>query len=227
MEHKGYYTILGVSRIATPGEIKAAYRKLSRKYHPFFNRTPEAKEKRREIKEAYNVLSNQRTRDRYDLGLDLYTACDSLKEDESFAKTKEFEEFNKIWLEGIKAKLGEVEDSSEEVKDPVKKAINTISYLLLFGGTLILWERGIFNTPISVIIAILSVVIAFLFVFPLGLADYFFNVEKSRIKREKLINWGRIHPKGFFAVIIPLLLANMVYAFIAAYYIVIDLSGKI
>ncbi len=67
---KDYYGILGVPRDATPEEIKRAYRRLARKYHPDVNPDPEAAEKFKEINAAYEVLSDERKRQIVDLGGD-------------------------------------------------------------------------------------------------------------------------------------------------------------
>ena len=66
MEYKDYYDILGVKREATDAEIKSAYRKLARKYHPDVNKTKEAESKFKDINEAYEVLGDKQKRQRYD-----------------------------------------------------------------------------------------------------------------------------------------------------------------
>jgi len=67
MPNKDYYAILGVSRSATEKEIKAAYRKLARKYHPDVNPgNKAAEEKFKEINQAYEVLSEPERRQKYD-----------------------------------------------------------------------------------------------------------------------------------------------------------------
>lgn len=66
MEYKDYYDILGLKREATDAEIKAAYRKMARKFHPDVNKTKEAEKKFKDINEAYEVLSDHDKRQRYD-----------------------------------------------------------------------------------------------------------------------------------------------------------------
>jgi len=66
-DFKDYYAILGVSKTATPEEIKRTYRKLARKYHPDVNPgNPKAEEQFKAINEANEVLSNPETREKYD-----------------------------------------------------------------------------------------------------------------------------------------------------------------
>jgi len=66
MEYKDYYKILGVDRNASEKEIKQAYRRLARKYHPDVNKSPGAEERFKEINEAYQVLSDPEKRRKYD-----------------------------------------------------------------------------------------------------------------------------------------------------------------
>ncbi|MCS7001384.1 MAG: J domain-containing protein [Dehalococcoidia bacterium] len=67
MPVQDYYATLGVSKTATEKEIKAAFRKLARKYHPDVNPGDKAAEARfKEINEAYEVLSDPETRSKYD-----------------------------------------------------------------------------------------------------------------------------------------------------------------
>ncbi|MBD2464989.1 molecular chaperone DnaJ [Oscillatoria sp. FACHB-1407] len=63
---RDYYEILGVSRDADKEEIKRAYRRLARKYHPDVNKEEGAEERFKEINRAYEVLSEPETRARYD-----------------------------------------------------------------------------------------------------------------------------------------------------------------
>src|SRR5512141_1439472 len=66
MSNRDYYEILGVGRNASDEEIKAAFRKLARQYHPDVSKEPDAEEKFKEINEAYGVLSDSEKRGRYD-----------------------------------------------------------------------------------------------------------------------------------------------------------------
>ena len=63
---KDYYSILGVERKATKDEIKKAYRRLAKEWHPDINQDPKAKEVFRDINEAYHVLSDEQKRAEYD-----------------------------------------------------------------------------------------------------------------------------------------------------------------
>ncbi|UWD35330.1 molecular chaperone DnaJ [Mycoplasma cottewii] len=66
MAKRDYYEVLGVSKTASEDEIKKAYRKLAKKYHPDLNKSPDAEEKFKEINEAAEVLTDKDKRARYD-----------------------------------------------------------------------------------------------------------------------------------------------------------------
>ena len=66
MNKKDYYEVLGVSKTASDDEIKIAFRKLAKKYHPDVSKEPDAAEKFKEAQEAYAVLSDKEKRRKYD-----------------------------------------------------------------------------------------------------------------------------------------------------------------
>lgn len=66
MTTRDYYEVLGVPRTASQDDIKTAFRRLARQYHPDVSQEPDAEEKFKEINEAYGVLSDPQKRARYD-----------------------------------------------------------------------------------------------------------------------------------------------------------------
>src|SRR5262245_38677941 len=66
MEYKDYYNVLGVDRKASQDDIKHAYRRLARKYHPDVSKEKDAEEKFKNLQEAYEVLKDAEKRSSYD-----------------------------------------------------------------------------------------------------------------------------------------------------------------
>lgn len=66
MNKRDYYEVLGVDKNASEAEIKSAFRKLAKKYHPDVSKEPDAAEKFKEAQEAYAVLSDTQKRSQYD-----------------------------------------------------------------------------------------------------------------------------------------------------------------
>ena len=66
MEFRDYYDILEVTREASKDEIKRAYRKMARKFHPDISKEPDAEERFKQVGEAYEVLKDAEKRAAYD-----------------------------------------------------------------------------------------------------------------------------------------------------------------
>lgn len=86
-EKRDYYEVLGISKSASADEIKRAYRKMAKKYHPDVNKEPGAEEKFKEVQEAYDVLSddNKKLPTIVMVMLHLIKLVDSVEEPEALA----------------------------------------------------------------------------------------------------------------------------------------------
>ncbi len=115
MEQKDYYKVLGINKNATDEEIRSAYRKLAKKYHPDVNKTPDSEEKFKEIENAYSILSDKRKRFDYDYLFDHNMFTDEIK--------RMFEEA----IEHIDKKLKEKSDLENETKNDIRDLKNYIN----------------------------------------------------------------------------------------------------
>ncbi|MBV9027181.1 MAG: DnaJ domain-containing protein [Candidatus Eremiobacteraeota bacterium] len=103
MQYKDYYAILGVSKNAPEKDIKSAYRRLARKWHPDANpKNPkEAEEKFKEISEAYEVLGDPEKRKKYDvLGPNWQQAAQQAEQQRRYRTTVDGQEFDFDFGEG-------------------------------------------------------------------------------------------------------------------------------
>ena len=117
MKYKDYYEILGVKRDASETEIKSAYRKLARKYHPDVNKEKGAEEKFKDINEAYRILSNPSARRKYDRAWNTNIGKDRNKEKNGQnMKTSE-----SILGEAFNMFFGSKKEKSTESKEKNKK----------------------------------------------------------------------------------------------------------
>lgn len=96
MEYIDYYNILGIDKSATDADIKKAYRKLARKYHPDLNpNDKEAEKKFKDINEANEVLSNAENRKKYDkYGKDWKHADDIERAQQQQSKNQSYQDFS-------------------------------------------------------------------------------------------------------------------------------------
>lgn len=131
---KNYYEILGISIESSTDEIKTAYRKLARKYHPDINKSPDAIQMFKEITEAYETLSTPQEREKYNTLKGFFkqekTTTSAKKAEESYTETKTKNENYASSVDLDKEKFYAHKNKRKEHKKN-NSFIKTIKYWLL------------------------------------------------------------------------------------------------
>ena len=128
--NKDLYKILNVNFDASIEEIKSAYRKLARIYHPDVAKTQENADKFKEIHEAYEILINEQSRKKYDILRGFYH--EKIKKDYKQEKKEEQNKYDRF-VKQAKEKVKEKEDLT---KEPFTKSINEALDNLFYGKKL-------------------------------------------------------------------------------------------
>lgn len=131
---KNYYEILGISIESSTDEIKTAYRKLARKYHPDINKSPDAIQMFKDITEAYETLSTPQEREKYNTLKGFFkpkkTTTSAKKAEESYTETKTKNENYASSVDLDKEKFYAHKNKRKEHKKN-NSFIKTIKYWLL------------------------------------------------------------------------------------------------
>jgi uncharacterized membrane protein YsdA (DUF1294 family) len=140
---KDYYAILGVPRNATPEEIKEAYWRLAKEYHPDKNPSPEAEERFKLINEAYQVLSDPAKRAEYDALYDMMMSRTSAPAESEVREPR---------FAGSGFKLRVQEALVRYLFDPVPKwiaALFVLAYVLTFAFRLMGFSSRLTSDPLQ------------------------------------------------------------------------------
>ena len=171
---KDYYSTMEISRNATQEEIKSAYKKLAKKYHPDANRDEDTTTKFIEMKEAYDILSKEDKRKEYDEALYLYENppkdieqenINDLTKDYTEQKAYRFTSYVQppgFIFEGIKSFLYISKNHGLKFALSLYGKINLfargLSTLLMLIANVILINQGIINIEMGLILGLSSFV---------------------------------------------------------------------
>jgi len=147
---KDYYYILGVEKFCPSEDIKSAYRKLSKKFHPDKNEGDKFFEERfKDIQEAYEILSNQQKRDNYDFELQEFNSAKTNTQNQNENTEQTYQPETEV-EEEIKSysftPLNKQEKKSDETSEIVYKSWSAIKSAVRWGllGIIIGFFVGIF-----------------------------------------------------------------------------------
>jgi len=121
---KDYYKILGITEFESAENIKTAYRKLARKWHPdIAGSSKDVLSKFKDINEAYEILSNKVKKEEYDRARNFYNYAKNNKQDYNFTQkntTKSEQSFSSMWEEFLSRKKRENSFKQDKNKQPLR-----------------------------------------------------------------------------------------------------------
>lgn len=123
--NKDLYKILNVEFDASEDEIKSAYRKLVRIYHPDVSKNPELSDKFKEVQEAYEILINEESRKKYDILRGFYR--EKIKK-ETQSKTQNANKSYDDFVKEAKNNINEQEKSGENFSKSINEALDSLFY---------------------------------------------------------------------------------------------------
>lgn len=132
MEFKDYYAILGIGRQSSHEEIRAAYRLLSKKWHPDLNPGKDVTQKMQDINEAYAILKDSVKKARYDFEYDNYFRTESAKQ-ETRQKNDNRQEYE-VHDENLKQDINEARKYAEDLVAEFFKSLKETSKVAAKGA---------------------------------------------------------------------------------------------
>ncbi|GEM_PF-5239317 len=206
MQQKDYYKLLGINRNAKINEIKIAYRKLAKKYHPDANKSYNAEELFKQVNEVYHILSDPLKRKEYDNSLPSHTTD---QDNDHKANAPDFERYNENWEKAMRTKYGEysnlgtIDESLGKIKlffgylsgyisliggiftyITIKPHLNTHQYFAGYGR----WFQEL-DYRQYLVLSLISIIAGLLLVFPFNFIDKIFNLDLNERRKNFILEY--------------------------------------
>lgn len=153
MEFKDYYAILEIDRQSSQDEIKAAYRLLSKKWHPDLNPGKDVTQKMQDINEAYAILKDPVKKARYDFEYDNYYRTEQAKPEEK-QRTESRQEYE-VHDEHLKQDINEARKYAEDLVAEFFKSLKETSKVAVKGA----WDEAKGYLVAGIIMSIIATMI--------------------------------------------------------------------
>ena len=146
---KDYYQVLGIASTASPQEVKAAYRQLSRKWHPDKNPNVDVTSMMQDINEAYSILGNAERRKRYDQEYDTFKQ----EEKEKYQQQQSWNYTYDVHDEDLKDDIAHARQQAKDFVDQFFKDLRAANKRA---------AKGAWNAVLSWIVSIIALNVIFL-----------------------------------------------------------------